>query len=89
MKKKGIDPNSVAKSLTEIFSSMIFKHGFIHCDAHPGNIMVRKAVGKNLEKNYQIILLDHGLYRKVNKEFINNFAGLWLALVQSNRKQTE
>ena len=56
----GLDPHIVAKNLINIFSTMIFKHGFVHCDAHPGNILVRKA--KN-SLGHQIVLLDHGLYR--------------------------
>lgn len=38
----GINPHKVAHNLIDIFTTMIFKHGFIHCDAHPGNILVRK-----------------------------------------------
>ena len=37
-----INPILTAKNLISIFTTMIFKHGFIHCDAHPGNILVRK-----------------------------------------------
>lgn len=51
--------------MIRIFADMIFKHGFIHCDAHPGNILVRR---KPKNKNqYQIVLLDHGLYRVLDK----------------------
>ena len=56
----GVDPVLVSKNLINIFSTMIFKHGFVHCDAHQGNILVRKA---NNELGHQILLLDHGLYR--------------------------
>lgn len=39
---------------------MIFVNGFVHCDPHPGNVLVKKcpASGKA-----HIILLDHGLYQ--------------------------
>ncbi len=56
----GLDTKVVARNLINIFSTMIFKYGFVHCDAHPGNILVRKAKNK---LGHQIILLDHGLYR--------------------------
>jgi len=36
---------------------MIFIHGFVHSDPHPGNILVKKA-----PKGVDIVLLDHGLY---------------------------
>jgi aarF domain-containing kinase len=59
----GIDPILTAKNLISIFTTMIFKHGFIHCDAHPGNILVRK---KDNNLGHEIVLLDHGLYRTVD-----------------------
>lgn len=30
----------VAKVLVEVFAEMIFIHGFLHGDPHPGNILV-------------------------------------------------
>lgn len=45
---------------------MIFKFGFVHCDAHPGNILVRRKPKSN-PLDYQIVLLDHGLYRSLSK----------------------
>lgn len=32
----------VAKSLMDIFAQMIFVHGFVHGDPHPGNILVSR-----------------------------------------------
>ncbi|KAF6163951.1 hypothetical protein GIB67_023659 [Kingdonia uniflora] len=40
MKVFGINPTKVAKALIEIFAEMIFMHGFVHGDPHPGNIFV-------------------------------------------------
>jgi len=28
--------------MSKAFSEMIFQYGFVHCDPHPGNILVRK-----------------------------------------------
>ncbi|MCL7032462.1 hypothetical protein MKW94_016965, partial [Papaver nudicaule] len=36
----GINPGKVAKALVEVFAEMIFVHGFLHGDPHPGNILV-------------------------------------------------
>lgn len=30
----------VARALVEVFAEMIFVHGFVHGDPHPGNILV-------------------------------------------------
>mmetsp|Transcript_34145 Transcript_34145/g.42220 ORF Transcript_34145/g.42220 Transcript_34145/m.42220 type:complete len:177 (+) Transcript_34145:761-1291(+) len=46
--------------LLKIFAKMIFLHGHVHCDAHPGNILVRPNP-ENPERP-QIVLLDHGFY---------------------------
>lgn len=58
MQKHQIDPNEVSNKLGLLYSQMIFTHGFVHADPHPGNILVRK----NSAGNTDIILLDHGLY---------------------------
>ena len=40
---------------------MIFVNGLIHCDPHPGNILVRRS-DSNRNK-CEVVLLDHGLYQ--------------------------
>ena len=83
----GIDPQKVGQNLVEIFTRMIFRHRFIHCDAHPGNLLVRKA---DNDMGHQIVLLDHGLYRSISQETITNFSGLWVSLfVQEKKKVME
>ena len=84
IKEMGFDPKLVGKALVDIFSDMIFKHGFVHCDAHPGNILVRK--NPRSPKDFQIVLLDHGLYRSFSQEFITDFSNLWLSLIKQDSK---
>ena len=58
-----------------IFSRMIFSNGFVHCDPHPGNVLVNPVSQMSTKKNdreFQIVLLDHGLYT-VLSENSNNF----------------
>jgi aarF domain-containing kinase len=57
---------------------MIFIHGHVHCDAHPGNILVRPNP-KDSSKP-QIILLDHGCYGSTGEKFRRQFTELWYAL---------
>lgn len=54
----GISTREVATKLGNLFSEMIFIHGYLHCDPHPGNVLVRTDKNGKLE----LCLLDHGLY---------------------------
>jgi aarF domain-containing kinase len=54
------DPKKPSQILIDIFARMIFNHGHVHCDAHPGNILVRH--NPDNPKDPQIVLLDHGFY---------------------------
>lgn len=48
----------ISLKLGRMYSEMIFLRGFIHCDPHPGNILIRKGSKGKAE----IVMLDHGLY---------------------------
>ncbi|CAJ0917885.1 15152_t:CDS:10 [Entrophospora sp. SA101] len=78
LKKIGADPNWVRNILLEIFAEMIFCHGVIHCDPHPGNALV--TISPKTKKP-QIVLLDHGLYRELSDDFRKTYCDLWKALV--------
>lgn len=78
IKEMGFDPVGVAKILVRTFSKMIFISGHVHCDAHPGNILVRKnpKTGKP-----QLILLDHGFYREYDAQFLKLYCRLWSSII--------
>lgn len=57
MVEHGIDTKEVSEKIGKLYSEMIFVNGYVHCDPHPGNVLVEK-VGNSA----QIVLLDHGLY---------------------------
>lgn len=40
LKKQFGDPKLASEILIDVFARMIFNHGHVHCDAHPGNILV-------------------------------------------------
>ncbi|XP_058748064.1 uncharacterized protein LOC131620896 isoform X2 [Vicia villosa] len=76
--------HKVAKSLIELFAEMIFVHGYVHGDPHPGNILVSPE-GRN---GFSLVLLDHAVYRELDEEFRKNFCQLWEALALKDSKKT-
>lgn len=46
-------------------------------DPHPANVLVRKASNGKPE----LVLVDHGLYRPLDRDFQVNYASLWKALL--------
>ena len=56
---------------------MIFDEGYVHCDPHPGNVLVDRQQGGNT----QIVLLDHGLYTQLSNKFRYDYADFWLAII--------
>ncbi|KAE8650567.1 aarF domain-containing protein kinase 1 isoform X1 [Cucumis sativus] len=77
MKQSGIEPSKVAKALVEVFAEMVFVHGFLHGDPHPGNILVSPD---NLN-GFTLVLLDHGIYKQLDEEFRLNYCQLWKAMI--------
>ncbi|KAF6147058.1 hypothetical protein GIB67_036777 [Kingdonia uniflora] len=88
LKKLGLQPSEVAKLVSQAFAEMVFKHGFVHCDPHAANMMVRPLPhGKrNIfgKRKPQLILLDHGLYKELDFSTRTNYAALWKALIFSD-----
>ncbi|KAL5272199.1 hypothetical protein ACHWQZ_G000429 [Mnemiopsis leidyi] len=79
MQQHGINKSEVLSYLSKIFSQMIFVRGYIHCDPHPGNVLVQKCDGKTL-----LVLLDHGLYQSLTDDFRINYCKLWQALLNGD-----
>eukprot|EP00002_Diphylleia_rotans_P039399 TRINITY_DN9121_c0_g1_i1.p1 TRINITY_DN9121_c0_g1~~TRINITY_DN9121_c0_g1_i1.p1 ORF type:complete len:355 (-),score=70.59 TRINITY_DN9121_c0_g1_i1:55-1119(-) len=83
IKDMGISIPKVTHSMVEIFSHQIFISGFVHCDPHPGNILVRVKPGSRRwfgRTEHQLILLDHGLYIEEDPEFRKDYCELWKAM---------
>ncbi|KAI8084792.1 ABC1 family-domain-containing protein [Halteromyces radiatus] len=88
MEKHKIDPGQVSAEITTIFSKMMFLHGFVHCDPHPGNILIRPRVTGTTHhrKNFDIVLLDHGLYWTLEHNTWTDYAHLWTSLIRGDEK---
>ncbi|WFD41447.1 hypothetical protein MPSI1_000074 [Malassezia psittaci] len=77
-----IDRNRVSQKLSEIFSQMLYIHGFFHADPHGGNLLIRPRQKHSRSKeNFEIVLLDHGLYFEIDEELRSNYARFWLSLL--------
>jgi aarF domain-containing kinase len=70
---------SVMETMVSLFSAQIFSFGWVHCDPHPGNIIIRPNPRKPTEA--QLVLLDHGLYVGLTDEFKRQYALLWRGLL--------
>ncbi|XP_075514128.1 putative ABC1 protein At2g40090 isoform X2 [Primulina tabacum] len=90
IQKLGIGPSDVSKLLSRAFAEMMFKHGFVHCDPHAANVLVRPLPSGNRsifgKKKPQLVLLDHGLYKDLDFSTRINYASLWKGLVFSDAK---
>jgi len=88
MQAHNINKSEVLSYLSKIFSQMIFVRGYIHCDPHPGNVLVQKSEGKT-----RLVLLDHGLYQTLTDDFRITYCKLWQALLKGDteriRKQAD
>lgn len=97
LEARGFDPKAVAHMVTRVFGEMVFHHGFVHCDPHPGNMLVRWAPSKTSSSASaskgisgqtasrgglpQLVILDHGLYREIDEGVRVNYCRLWLAMI--------
>lgn len=85
----------VMGTVIELFSTQMFRWGFVHCDPHPGNILVRRLdiptstssfptplLSHNKNTNaIQLVLLDHGLYVRLSDDLRRQYAHFWEAMV--------
>jgi len=81
LKKAQLDLFGISKKISQMYADMIFKYGYVHCDPHPGNVLVRKSPSGKEE----IVLLDHGLYTQLNNEFRLNYSQFWLSILNANQ----
>ncbi|XP_027179391.1 uncharacterized aarF domain-containing protein kinase 1 isoform X1 [Coffea eugenioides] len=84
MKRMGINPTKVAKALSEVVAEMIFIHGFLHGDLHPGNILVSQG-----QSGFSLVLLDHGICKELDEAFRLNYCQLWKALIFMDSNKIE
>lgn len=73
----GLNESAVMETMIDLFCAQMFLFGWLHCDPHPGNILIRRRENGSPE----LILLDHGLYVTTTSEFRRDYATFWKALL--------
>lgn len=73
----GFNVSQLMTTMVKVFADQLFRCGFVHCDPHPGNMIIRKHPTQN---TYQIVLLDHGLYTISRPSFTTEYATFWKSL---------
>jgi len=89
-----IDRNAVSCEISRIFSQMLFIDGCFHGDPHAGNLLIRPVPlsrrGQTRSKhNFEIVLLDHGLWFDITDSLRVNYARLWLSLIAPKSEKVD
>ena len=79
IKKLDLQRTDVSSLVSRIFCEQMYRHGFVHCDPHEANLLVRSHPYHKGKP--QVVLLDHGLYRELREEFRIGYARLWRGLI--------
>ncbi|KAJ7663030.1 ABC1 family-domain-containing protein [Mycena rosella] len=70
---------AIMEPMVELFSAQMFLWGWVHCDPHPGNVLVRPH--PSAPRTPQLVLLDHGLYVQLTEEFRRDWCSVWEGLL--------
>lgn len=73
----GLSLPTVMQTIIDLFSAQMFLWGSVHCDPHPGNIFIRRLPSGKPE----VVLIDHGLYIRMNPDFRHQYALFWKSLL--------
>ena len=83
----GLNATEVVRDAVSAFAFQIFHLGHVHCDPHPGNLLVRRKPG-GAPGEHQVVLIDHGLYVELPTELRMQYAKFWVAMTPPQDKQT-
>lgn len=99
---QGMKPSEVAELMLKSFGMMMYEHGFVHADPHPGNLLVRRNPNESFWKRFtrtvkkifglkayyapQLVILDHGLYVDIPRDVRRDWCLLWRSLVLGHRQ---
>lgn len=99
LENEGFNLTTIMSQITKIYARQVFTWGVVHCDLHPGNLMVRKIKIKNnnfftklfIKENeiQQLVILDHGLYEHFTPTFKRQYSEFWKYSMEKNYTKTQ
>jgi aarF domain-containing kinase len=75
----------VMNSVLSAFGEMIFEHGFVHCDPHPANLMIRRNQNPRNKKPFEVVIIDFGLCVAESNKFRLEYSLLFKTIFQGDR----
>lgn len=95
---KGFNLRKIMSQITRIYARQVFTWGVVHCDLHPGNLMVRDIEVENTniltkliwpkKQVQQLVILDHGLYEHFTPKFKREYSEFWKYSMEKNYTKT-
>lgn len=79
LREWGLEPTEIAEAGMDVYLTQIFEFGYFHADPHPGNIII--------QENGRIVLIDFGMVGKMMDQDKYAFAGVFIAMANSDAKQ--
>lgn len=86
LKEVQVNPVDVIRRVSQVFCQMMFKEKFLHCDPHPGNLLIVPHKGSDFSK-WRLGIIDHGLYFKISNQLAKNYANLWISIFTMDEAQ--
>lgn len=85
----GYDIKKLVNSIIRVYSRQIFSWGVVHCDLHPGNLLVRMVSSpqNSKKKMQQLVILDHGLYEVFDDKFKREYSEFWKYTMERNQQK--
>jgi predicted unusual protein kinase regulating ubiquinone biosynthesis (AarF/ABC1/UbiB family) len=80
LEQAGVSPTAVARLLNDVYAEQIFRHGWLHADPHPGNLLVQPGSGTGP----RLVLLDHGLTVPLQPDLVEALAQMVSALLNGD-----
>lgn len=71
--------HQAARSCVNVLYTMVFEHGFVHADLHPGNLFFRS--------NGEIVLVDFGMVTELEGPDLRSFANFFFSMVTNQGQE--